>query len=66
MKSLGPDVSLVLRTCFFTLGSFCPQLRRALRGGYQPVFLGARADIPSEECTTAQLKYRAEPTEVAA
>lgn len=33
---------------------------------YQPVFLGVRDDIPSEECTTAQLKYRAEPTEAAA
>ena len=33
---------------------------------YQPVFLGIREDIPAEECTTAQLKYRAEPTEVAA
>jgi len=33
---------------------------------YQPVFLGARVDITAEECTTAQLKYRAEPTEQAA
>jgi bifunctional non-homologous end joining protein LigD len=27
---------------------------------YQPVFLGARTDIRSEECTTAQLKYKAD------
>ena len=27
---------------------------------YQPVFLGPREDIRAEECTTAQLKYRAE------
>lgn len=33
---------------------------------YQPVFLGAREDILAEECTTAQLKYRAEPKEEAA
>ena len=33
---------------------------------YQPVFLNVRADILAEECTTAQLKYRPEPTEAAA
>jgi bifunctional non-homologous end joining protein LigD len=33
---------------------------------YQPVYLGPREDIPAEECTTAQLKYRAEPAEAAA
>lgn len=33
---------------------------------YQPVYLGVRDDIPSEECTTAQLKYKAEPDEQAA
>ena len=27
---------------------------------YQPVYLGARDDINSDECTTAQLKYKAE------
>ena len=27
---------------------------------YQPVYLGARTDIRAEECTTAQLKYKAE------
>ncbi len=27
---------------------------------YQPVYLGAREDIRAEECTTAQLKYKAE------
>jgi bifunctional non-homologous end joining protein LigD len=27
---------------------------------YQPVYLGARDDIKAEECTTAQLKYKAE------
>ena len=27
---------------------------------YQPVYLGARDDIPAEECTTTQLKYKAE------
>ena len=27
---------------------------------YQPVYLGARDDITSDECTTAQLKYKAE------
>jgi bifunctional non-homologous end joining protein LigD len=33
---------------------------------FQPVYLGVRDDIPGEECTTAQLKYKAEPTEQAA
>ncbi len=33
---------------------------------YQPLFIGRREDILAEECTTAQLKYRPEPTEVAA
>jgi len=33
---------------------------------YQPVYLGSRQDIRAEECTTAQLKYRAEPKEEAA
>jgi bifunctional non-homologous end joining protein LigD len=33
---------------------------------YQPVYLGAREDIRAEECTTAQLKYKAEPNEAAA
>lgn len=30
---------------------------------YQPVYLGVRDDIPGEECTTAQLKYKAEQSE---
>jgi bifunctional non-homologous end joining protein LigD len=33
---------------------------------FQPVYLGERDDMPTEECTTAQLKYKAEPNEVAA
>ena len=33
---------------------------------YQPVYLGTRDDITAEECTTAQLKYKAEPAEEAA
>lgn len=33
---------------------------------YQPVFLNTRPDILAEECTTAQLKYRAEPVATAA
>ena len=33
---------------------------------YQPVYLGVRDDITVEECTTAQLKYRAEPAKTAA
>jgi bifunctional non-homologous end joining protein LigD len=33
---------------------------------YQPVYLGKREDIRAEECTTAQLKYKAEPVEAAA
>ena len=33
---------------------------------YQPAFLHTRPDILAEECTTAQLKYRPEPTEAAA
>ena len=33
---------------------------------FQPVYLGPRDDITGEECTTAQLKYRAEPVETAA
>ena len=28
---------------------------------FQPVYLGPRDDITAEECTTAQLKYKAEP-----
>ena len=28
---------------------------------YQPVYLGVRDDIPAEECTASQLKYKAEP-----
>jgi bifunctional non-homologous end joining protein LigD len=27
---------------------------------YQPIYLGVRGDIPEEECTTAQLKFKAE------
>jgi len=33
---------------------------------FQPVYLGTRDDITAAECTTAQLKYRAEPKEQAA
>ena len=33
---------------------------------YQPVYLGVRDDITGEECTTGQLKYRAEPAEAGA
>ena len=33
---------------------------------YQPVYLGSRDDIRADECTTAQLKYKAEPKEKAA
>ena len=33
---------------------------------YQPVYLGARDDIPAEECTTTQLKYKSEPEPCAA
>ena len=33
---------------------------------FQPVYLGVRDDIPGEECTTAQLKYKAEPKDQAA
>ena len=33
---------------------------------YQPVFLGTRDDTRADECTTAQLKYKAEPKEQAA
>eukprot|EP00903_Cladosiphon_okamuranus_P004174 g4172.t1 len=32
---------------------------------YQPVYLGERDDIPAEDCTAAQLKYRVTPEEVA-
>jgi bifunctional non-homologous end joining protein LigD len=32
---------------------------------YQPVYLGTREDIRAEECTTSQLKYRAEQKEEA-
>ncbi len=28
---------------------------------YQPVYLGERSDIPAEDCTVDQLKYKAEP-----
>jgi len=28
---------------------------------YQPVFLGIRDDVPAEHCSTAQLKYKAQP-----
>jgi len=27
---------------------------------YQPVYIGPRTDIPASECTTDQLKYKAE------
>ncbi|QIF02841.1 WGR domain-containing protein [Roseimicrobium sp. ORNL1] len=33
---------------------------------YQPVYLGPREDIRAEECTTAQLKYKAEVVQPAA
>ncbi|WP_397385201.1 WGR domain-containing protein [Prosthecobacter sp.] len=33
---------------------------------YQPVYLGARSDIRAAECTTAQLKYKAEMMQAAA
>lgn len=33
---------------------------------YQPVYLGEREDIPAEDCTTTQLKYKAEPVAIAA
>ena len=33
---------------------------------YQPVYLGTRDDIRAEECTTAQLKFKAEPLEAVA
>ena len=33
---------------------------------YQPVYLGERSDIPAEDCTVDQLKYKAEPTAVIA
>jgi len=33
---------------------------------YQPVYLGTRDDIPAEECTTSQLKFKAEQSAVAA
>jgi len=33
---------------------------------FQPVYLGVRDDITTDECTTAQLKYKAESTEQAA
>ena len=38
------------------------------RGGslFQPVYLGVRDDIGAEECTLDQLKFKAEPEEVAA
>jgi bifunctional non-homologous end joining protein LigD len=28
---------------------------------YQPVYLGPREDIPAEDCTTDQLKFKPEP-----
>jgi bifunctional non-homologous end joining protein LigD len=31
---------------------------------YQPVYLGERSDIPAEDCTVEQLKYKPEPTAV--
>ena len=33
---------------------------------YQPVYLGARSDIRAAECTTAQLKYKADAMQTAA
>ena len=33
---------------------------------YQPIFLGKRTDITAEECTVAQLKYKAEVETIAA
>ncbi len=31
---------------------------------FQPVYLGPRSDIPAEECTVDQLKFKPEPTAV--
>ncbi len=39
---------------------------RASGAIYQPVYLGIRDDIRAAECTTAQLKYKGEPLQVAA
>jgi bifunctional non-homologous end joining protein LigD len=33
---------------------------------YQPVYLGERSDIPADDCTVDQLKYKADPQDVAA
>jgi hypothetical protein len=33
---------------------------------FQPVYLGVRDDITTEECTTDQLKFKAESNEAAA
>lgn len=33
---------------------------------FQPVYLGVRDDIPSDECTVSQLKFKADPEEKAA
>jgi bifunctional non-homologous end joining protein LigD len=33
---------------------------------YQPIYQGKRGDIPASECTTDQLKYKAEPVTAAA
>jgi bifunctional non-homologous end joining protein LigD len=33
---------------------------------FQPVYLGTRDDITTEECTTAQLKYKADAKEALA
>ncbi|EDY16436.1 hypothetical protein CfE428DRAFT_6055 [Chthoniobacter flavus Ellin428] len=40
--------------------------RRESGSIFQPVFRGMREDISSEECTVAQFKYKAGPSEVAA
>ena len=33
---------------------------------YQPVYLGERSDIPADDCTVDQLKYKPEPSTTAA
>jgi len=40
----------------------------AFKGGsiFQPIYLGQRDDIPSQECTLGQLKYKPDLDEAAA
>jgi bifunctional non-homologous end joining protein LigD len=54
-----PDVGAVVDCRYL----YCLRQSGAI---YQPVYIGPRSDIPASECTTDQLKYKAEANDMAA